>query len=223
MTANPKNPDPSAWNAEPEEPEKIRIPLRIDDAMVVRSPSAPGRIASCRVVGAMHGQFIIITEPAIKISERVAAILDENLLCSCLCDDYLYIFYSRYRNRLMEDVVCIEYPKEVEIRRIREHTRVTVDIEARVSFDDGEAVPAKMIDISRGGCRLSFTQRVRTAKGSSLTLAFELPNEVSVEKIGAVVAKIKQVEGTTEAGLSFSGRDKEISKVRDFCEYCRFV
>jgi hypothetical protein len=220
---NTKSGEPTAWNADPEESERIRIPLNIDDAMVVRSPAAPARIASCKVIGAVHGKFILITEPAIKISDRVAAVLDETLLCSCLCDDYLYIFYSRYRNRLLDDIVCIEYPREVEIRRIREHTRVKVDIETRVRLGNGESIPAKMIDISRGGCRLTFTQRVRTTKGSSLALTFELPNEVTVDKIEAVVAKIKQVDRVTETGVSFSDQDKEISKVKDFCEFCRFV
>ena len=95
----PKPGQPPDPNADPDEPERIVIPLKIEDAMVVRSPSAPARLASCKVIGAMHGRFILITEPAVKISERVAAVLDETLLCSCLCDDYLYIFYSRYRNR----------------------------------------------------------------------------------------------------------------------------
>ncbi|MDR3569150.1 MAG: PilZ domain-containing protein [Syntrophobacteraceae bacterium] len=223
LRSTPKNSEPHAWNAEPEEVEEIRVPLNIGDAMVVRSPSAPARIASCKVIGAVHGRFILITEPAIKISDRVAAVLDETLLCSCLCDDYLYIFYSRYRNRLMEDIVAIEYPREVEIRRIREHTRVKVDIETRVTLGDGQSVAAKMTDISRGGCRLTFSQRVRATKGSSLGLTFELPNDVTVEKIEAVVAKIKQVERITETGLTFSGQHKEIVKVRDFCEFCRFV
>ncbi len=214
---------PPVWNDEPEEPERIRIPLKIDDAMVVRSPSAPARIASCKVVGAVHERFILITEPAIKLSDRVAAVLDENLLCSCLCDDYLYIFYSRYRNRVMDDIVCIEYPREVEIRRIREHTRIKVDIETRVSIGNNDPVAAKMIDISRGGCRLTFGQRVRMAKGNNLALTFELPNDVPVEKLEAIITKVKQVDRTTETGLSFRGQGKEMSKIADFCEFCRFI
>ncbi len=218
-----KQGEPLRWNVDPDEPERIRIPLKIDDVMVVRSPAAPARITSCKVVGAWHGRFILITEPAIKISERLSAVLDQNLLCSCLCEDYLYIFYSRYRNRLMDDIVCIEYPREMEVRRIREHTRIKVDIDTRVFLGNGEPVSARMIDISRGGCRLAFNQRVRMTKGSSLSLTFELPNEIPVENLEAVVAKIKQVNRTTEAGVSFNGEEKEICKVADFCEICRFL
>jgi hypothetical protein len=214
---------PPARSVYPDEPERIKLPFRIEDTMVVRSPAAPTRIATCKVVGAVHGRYILITEPAVKINERVSAVLDETLLCSCLCDDYLYIFYSRYRNRLMGDLVCIEYPREVEIRRIREHTRIKVDIETRVSLGNGEPVWASMHDISRGGCRLTFNQRVRMAKGSGIALTFDLPNEIHVERLEAVVAKIKQADGATETGISFISKAREISKILDFCEICRFV
>ena len=222
LTTTKKGESPG-WDVEPDEPERISIPLKIGDTMVVRSPATPGRIASCKIVGAIHGQFILITEPAIKISDRVSAVLDETLLCSCLCDDYLYIFYSRYRSLLMNDVVCIEYPREAEARRIREHTRIRVDIETSVFIGAGEPVSAKMIDISRGGCLLSFNQRVRMKKGSSLALTFQLPTGVTVENLEAVAAKIKQEEKNTETGLTFSGEQRERAKVEDFCEICRFV
>ena len=103
----------------------------------------------------------------------------------------------------MEDIVCIEYPREVEIRRIREHTRIKVDIETRVSLGNGEPVSAKMNDISRGGCRLTFNQRVRMTKGSSLAIDVRTSKRNHVEKLEAVVAKIKQADSTTETGLSF--------------------
>jgi hypothetical protein len=209
--------------ADSDEAEEIRIPLRIEDTMAVRAPAVPARIATCKIVGAVHGKFILITEPAIKINDRVAEVLDGNLLCSCLCDDYLYIFYSRYRNRVLGDIVSIEYPRNVEVRRIRKDTRIKVDIATKVSVGKDEPVLAKMIDISRGGCRLAFDQRVRIAKASILTLAFELPNEVPVERIEAVAQKIKHVKKITEIGLSFNTQTKESAKIADFCQICRFV
>lgn len=211
------------WSADTDDPEEIRLPLRIEDTMAVRAPAAPARIATCKIVGAVHGKFILITEPAIKINDRVAEVLDGNLLCSCLCDDYLYIFYSRYRNRVMGDIVSIEYPRNIEVRRIRKYTRIKVDIATKVSFGKDEPVSARMIDISRGGCRLAFDQRVRVTKASILTLAFELPNEITVESIEAVVQKIKRIKKITEIGLSFNTQTKESAKIADFCEICSFV
>ncbi len=210
-------------NSDPDEPQQVRIPLKIDDTMAVRSPAAPARIASCKVVGAVHGKCILITEPAIKINDRVFEVIDEILLCSCICDDYLYIFYSRYRNRVMGDIVCIEYPRELEIRRIREHTRICVDLETEVSLDTDKSVSAKMTDISRGGCRLTFKRRLQMSKGTGLRLTFELPNEVPVENLEAVIAKTRHIGNTTEIGLSFNNEMKEFTKVADFCEICRFV
>src|SRR5271157_3853849 len=127
--------------------EDLRIPFRIDDGIVVRAIAGSARVFSSRIVGAMSGQFILITEPAAKISETVSAVLDGNFLCSYFCEGYLYTFHSRYRNRLMNDTVCIEYPKEAEIRQIRKDRRIKVNIETRVHVcDSGESFLADMID-----------------------------------------------------------------------------
>lgn len=207
------------------EPEPVRIPLRIDDGLVVRALTGPARIASCRIVGAMQDEFILITEPAVKISEKISVILDDTFLCSYFCDGYLYAFHSRYRNRLLNDIVCIEYPKIVEVRQIRKDRRVKVNLETRVNVcGGGESFLADMTDISGGGCRLVFNQTAPVEKGSNISLTFSLPNEALIRKLQATVVRINRVKNSkeVETGLTFTDQGSEVCKVTDFCEFCKY-
>ncbi len=215
----------SLSGADPEESGSVRIPFRIDDGIAVRPAAGSVRVAACRVVGAVHGQFILITEPAVKISEKVSIVLDETFLCSYFCNGYLYTFHSRYRNCVMNDIVCIEYPREVEVRQIRKDRRVKVNIETKVSArDSGDSFLADMTDISRGGCRLVFNQQIGLAKGVKLSLTFSLPNEALIKKLDGQIVRLSRVKDskTTEAGVSFCSEGGEISKVVDFCEFCMY-
>jgi c-di-GMP-binding flagellar brake protein YcgR len=221
--------DQSLSVAEEKEPgaeaEELRIPFRIDDGIVVRAIAGSARVFSSRIVGAMSGQFILITEPSAKISDTVSAVLDGNFLCSYFCEGYLYTFHSRYRNRLMNDIVCIEYPKDAEVRQIRKDRRIKVNIETKVFVcDSGESFLADMTDISRGGCRLVFHHRAAMVKGTDVLLTFSLPNEAVIKKLPASLVRIQNSKDnrTTDAGLSFIGQGGEVSKVADFCEFCTY-
>jgi len=215
-----------APDADFEEPARVRIPLRIDDGMVVCAPTGPRHIASCRIVGAAHGEFILITEPTVKISDRFSAVLDDHFLCSYFCDGYLYTFQSRYRNRLMNDIISIEYPKEVGVRQIRKDRRIKVNIETKVFVcENGEPFLADMTDISRGGCCLVFKQHVPMEQGSNVLLTFSLPNNALIRELQAVAVRVRRVKNSKkieEAGLSFAGQGSEICKVADFCEFCMY-
>jgi len=211
--------------ADADEPAPVRVPLRIDDAIVVRTLTGPTRMASCRIVGALHNKFILITEPAVKINERVSAILDESFLCSYFCDGYLYTFESSYGNRFMNDIVSIEYPGEVAVRRIRKDRRIKVNIETKVVVcDSGESFAADMRDISRGGCCLAAEQPVPVAEGSTVLLTFGLPNEAFISDLKAVAVRVRGLKNSEgiQVGLSFQDQGNEIGKVADFCEFCMY-
>ena len=100
-------------------PTPIRIPFRLDDAIMVCSLANTKHMARTRVIGAMLGKYILITEPTVKINDRISAILDENFLCSYFNNGFMHIFQSKYRRHLTEDVVCIDYPVKVDVRQIR--------------------------------------------------------------------------------------------------------
>ena len=102
-------------------------------------------------------------------------------MCSYFSDGILYRFNSRYLRRLIDDIVCIEYPKEVEVRQIRRYRRIRVNIETKfVVSDTADSSFADMVDISHGGCRLVLHKCVPMTKGTALSLTFSLPNEALI-------------------------------------------
>jgi c-di-GMP-binding flagellar brake protein YcgR len=203
----------------------VRIPFRIDDAIMVRSLSNAAHMARTRIIGVMHGQYIMIMEPTAKISDRISAVLDEAFLCSYFNDGAMHIFNSRYRRHLTEDVVCIDYPTKVEVRQIRKHRRIRVNIEVECTIGGTlDVFSAEMGDISQGGARLIMNGRVPVTKGTNLDLRFNLPNEAFVSGLQVVVARISRIPNSraTEIGTSFTGPDSEISKISNFCEFCMY-
>ena len=203
----------------------IRVPLRIDDAIMVRSIGNPAQMAKCRIIGAMHGEFILITEPTIKVNHRLSAILEGDFLCAYFSDGILYNFHSSYRRDLISGTICIEYPKEIEVRRIRRHRRIKVNIETKCSLlNSDEQFSADMVDISSSGCRLVLDERVEIATGLNISLTFNLPNEAGISEIQALVVRVSHIDDlkASEVGLSFIGPESEVSKVSNFCEFCMF-
>jgi hypothetical protein len=204
----------------------VKVPLKIDDGIVVRSLANTSHIAKARIIGAKAGDYILITEPCVSINERVAAVLDKDFLCSYFCDGNLYIFHSRCRRYLTDDVMCIEYPREVEVRQIRKDRRIRVNIEAKlVVSDTGESFLADLTDISRGGCRVNINQRrLPMMKGTNLSLTFSLPNEAFISALKAVVVRIARIKDNvaTEIGMKFTSPESELSKIENFCEFCMF-
>ncbi len=227
-TADDK-PDPKAKTRDPtfdtEEPAPIRIPLKIDDAIVVRSLTNQAHIARTRVVGAMHGKFILILEPAVKVNERLSAVLDDEFLCSYFNDGTMHVFHSKYRKHVLDDIVCIDYPKKVEVRQIRKWRRIRVNIETQCTVrGTTDRFPAEMADISQGGCLLVTQKNAPVAKGTNLSLTFHLPNEALVSAIQATAVRVNfnPKMNARESGLVFSGPESEISKVSNFCEFCMY-
>ena len=73
----------------------IRIPLKIGEGIVLRSLTNLAHVAKARIIGAKVGEYILITEPTVRINERVAAVLNEGFSCSYFSDGNLYIFQSQ--------------------------------------------------------------------------------------------------------------------------------
>ncbi len=99
-----------------EDPRQVRIPFRIDDAIMVRSLTNAAHMAKTRIIGAMHGKYVLIIEPTMKINDRISAVLDEAFLCSYFSEGSMHIFNSRYLRHMDVEVVSIAYPIKVEVR-----------------------------------------------------------------------------------------------------------
>ncbi|HIJ68253.1 MAG TPA: PilZ domain-containing protein [Deltaproteobacteria bacterium] len=204
---------------------RIRIPFRIDDALMVRSLTYSAQMARTRIIGAMHGKYILIIEPSAKINDRISVTFDGDFLCSYFNNGFMHIFHSRYLKHLTEDVVCIDYPTKVEVHQIRKYRRIRVNIETECTVcGTADVFYAKMADISQGGCRLILNESARIVKGTNLSLTFNLPNEAFVSGLQTKVAGINGTEDSkaTELGVAFSGPESELSKLSNFCEYCMY-
>jgi len=205
-------------------PKPIKIPFRIDDPIMVCSLTDTTRMARTRILGAVHGKYILIAEPTTKIKDSISAVRDRGLLCRYFNNGFIYTFHSRYRTHLRKDVVCIDYPRILEVNQLRKYRRIRVNIETECTVCGTVVFPAKMADISQGGCRLILNQRTGIKKETNISMTFNLPNVAFVSGLQTVVARISRIQNSraTEVGVSFTGPDSEISKISNFCEYCMY-
>lgn len=201
------------------------LPLTLGGELVVRSLVNPAEMAKCKIVGAVHNDFIFITEPVIRINDRLTAFIEGTFSCSYFSSGFLYVFQSRCRQVVMDGVVCIEYPTRWEIKQLRKHRRIRVNIETEFR---GPAITtplyADMTDISSGGCRLTFHPTVGLVQGMYGVITFTLPNEQLVRRMKCQVMNSNhfKTRETTEVGLKFIGPVTEVDKVMAFCEFCMF-
>ena len=205
--------------------EVTRIPFKIDDEIMVSSLTIAAHRTRSRIVGAVHGDFILIQEPIVVINERLLAVFDHVFRCYYFSEGYRYNFLSRYRSHVLRNIICIEYPKEVDVHQIRKHRRINVNIETKYAvFGAPNWFSADMVDISHGGCRLVLKSKVAITEGMRVLLVFSLPNEDVVNELRAIVVRNSPVKGSeaTEVGLSFTGRSSELAKVSRFCEFCMY-
>ena len=205
--------------------EVTRIPLKIDDEIMVRSLATVAHRAKSRIIGAVHGDFILIQEPVVVINERFLAVFDNVFECSYFTGGYRYNFLSRYRSHALGDILCIEYPKKVDVRQIRMHRRINVNIETKFAvLGSPNWFSGDMTDISEGGCRLILNSKVPVTKGMKVLMVFRLPNEDIVDELRAVVLRSMSIEGSEaiEVGLSFTGPPSGLAKISNFCGFCMF-
>ncbi len=202
-----------------------RIPLRIDDEIIVRSLAVSAHRAKSRILGADHGNLILIKEPVVVINDRLLPIFDHDFECAYFNEENRYNFTSRCRCHVSDDIVCIEYPKEAEVHRIRKYRRIKVNIETKLAvFGSPNWLSADMADVSQGGCRLILQSKTIMKKGMRVLLGFSLPNDKVVDELKAEVLRSRPINcgEATEIGLSFSGPQSELAKISDFCEFCMF-
>lgn len=202
-----------------------RLPLEIDDEIIVRSLSNMAHRAKSRIIGAVHGEFVLIREPVVKINERISTTIEDDFMCHYFKDGSLYNFQSRTIRYFDGDIVSIQYPREIELQQVRRHRRIRVNIETEFSLVGvSDSFFGDMIDISQGGCRLVLHALVPMVKGTSASLSFSLPNEEAVERLRCSVMSLKYVKSReiTEIGVSFSGPAGELQKIIRFCDFCMF-
>jgi c-di-GMP-binding flagellar brake protein YcgR len=201
------------------------LPLEIDGELIIRSLENFAHKITTRIIGAVHGEYILIKEPILPINDRLSIVFEDDFMCAYFNSGYLYTFQSKHRNTLIGDLISIDYPYLTEIRQIRKYRRIKVNIETEVTSPElVSPLAGDMVDISEGGCCLVFPLSSRLAKGKDVYLQFHLPNDQKVKGLKARVMSIKCPKGadSIEVGLSFTGPPAESDKITDFCEFCMF-
>jgi c-di-GMP-binding flagellar brake protein YcgR len=201
------------------------LPLEIDGDLVIRSLENIAHRISTKIIGAVHGDYILIKEPVMPINERLSAVFEGDFMCMYFNSGYLYSFQSKHRHTLIGDLISIDYPYITEIKQIRKYRRIKVNIEIELTSPElVSPISGDMVDISEGGCCLLLPTSARLTKGKDVYLQFHLPNDQKVKGLKSRVMSMKCPKGaeSIEVGLSFSGPPAESDKIADFCEFCMF-
>ena len=201
------------------------LPLEIGGELIIRSFANIAHKINTKVIGAVHGEYILIKEPVLPINERLSAVFENHFMCSYFNSGYVYKFKSKRRQTLIGDLISIEYPNIAEIIQVRRHRRIKVNIETEVTWPGlRRPLTGDMVDISVGGCCLLFPASVRLTKGKDLYLEFDLPDDQKVKGIRARVMSVKcgRSSDVVAVGLSFLGPATESVRVVKFCEFCMF-
>ncbi|MGA3113410.1 MAG: PilZ domain-containing protein [Syntrophobacteraceae bacterium] len=196
------------------------IPFQLGTELVIKSISNPALKAKATVYGSVPGRMIIIEEPLFCLTERFEG-LSEGFICAYMHGDHLLKFKSKFIKRLFQNVIGIDYPKDVERIQVRSSTRIRVNIETQVilNIEDG-TISGCIADISKGGCRLELPKLIDTRRGSKVHLRFTLPDNQSIDNLACAVMNVKHLNDNTILGVSFSGPAQAIMKVERFCELC---
>lgn len=202
-----------------------KLPLYIERQLTVRSLSEKSLKATVNVLGARHGDLIMIEDPVCHINERLTIPIEGEIVCQLFHEGDMYRFQSRIRKSLGDGITVIDYPQRFVSETIRKHHRIQVNVEARLALESSqETFQVTMLDISEGGCFVVVPQLIHVTEDALCRLDFSLPDKQYVSGIGAKVRTMHflALKRTTGLGLQFVGPSEEMSRVSAFCEYCMF-
>jgi len=206
------------------EPPKT-IPFQLGAPLRLRSITEPIVKAQTTVVGVLPGTAILVEEPVFSSEDRIEGRVGGDILCAYMKDGCVYRFRSRFREVLLYDTVCIDYPKTFKADQLRMHPRIKVNLEAvSVIGEQQRLMNGEIKDISMGGCCLELPGVIPVSVGMTVTITFELPNDVCVDDIDCIIRNIQfsYEDKKTQIGLSFIGPIEESSKISKFCEMCSY-
>lgn len=201
-----------------------KLPLVIDSQIFLRSIEQKGIKTASRILGARHGDFILIEQPVFRITDRFYA-TPEEFLCTFSDEGDVYHFQSRIQKTIGGGLTFIDYPEEFQVEAIRKHHRIQVNIEVHISIQElKEQVKGMMKDISEGGSFVSLPVLIPVAKNMKCSIDFTLPDNQNITGLTALVRQVqfRKLRKTIDLGLEFTGPPVEIAKLRSFCQFCMF-
>jgi hypothetical protein len=198
-----------------------KIPFQLGAEILLRSPSNPSHKAKSKVIGVLEKDFIIIENPVFAISDHVSAVVEDELLVAYMHEGYLFTFKSRFFKKLINNIICIDYPEEFQVEQLRKETRVRVNLEAKLTIGD-TTISAYVKDLSDDGCSFELPKILSIFKGGRFTATFSLPNDEIIRDLQCEITAVKynQIHKKTSIGTNFSGPAEEISKIRKLVRFC---
>jgi c-di-GMP-binding flagellar brake protein YcgR len=202
-----------------------RLPLEIGSPIFIQSLENKSVKARSTVIGARHGDFIIIENPVVHFSDRLFSKLSGSISCHYLHEGDLYEFMSTIRYYGKEDFAVIEYPPEFRLSQLRKHHRIYVNIEAMLRVPrERESFKGILTDISSGGCQVNVSTILFLTKGTECFLSFTLPDNTLIDSIKSIIRNIKidKRNNSTEVGFEFFQDQEQLQSITRFCRFCMF-
>ncbi len=198
-----------------------KIPFQLGSEILIRSSTSPSHKAKSRIIGVLEREFILIENPVFAISDNIRAIVEGDFLVAYLHDGYLFTFKSRFSNKLIKNIICIDYPQNFEVEQIRSDPRVKVNLEAKITIGDlNESGTVR--NLSENGCSIELPKIISLFKGLGLVAAFTLPNDVPIKDLQCQIINVKcnQIQRRMEIGAKFVAPAEEISKIQELVRFC---
>lgn len=202
-----------------------RLPLEIGQEITLRplGENTPHK-AKSQVIGAKHGEFIIIEKPVIKITDYII-LVGEAFLCWIIHEGNIYRFESIIKKYLEEDLCLIEYPSSFQVESLRKHIRIKVNLETQFKIGfKSDVFKGTIMDISEGGCRLVVDSILIVGRNERIVMSFMLPDNRLIREIEGITRSVlyDRLRKKTEIGVQFTGPDFELSKIYSFCQFCQY-
>jgi c-di-GMP-binding flagellar brake protein YcgR len=202
-----------------------KLPLEIDTDLFIEAVDHKPARAKSKILGARHGDFIIIDNPVLQFSHRLFTQFTGRILCTYLHEGNSYDFLSSVRKHLDEGLSLIDYPQEFRKTGLRAHHRIHVNIDAHMVIDQQrDPLNVTLTDLSAGGCKLVIPYLWGVAAGTGCTLSFTLPDNRNIVGLRGMIRNVRmmKLKKRTEIGMSFLEPASELEKVRQFCHFCLF-
>src|SRR5208337_2255484 len=95
------------------------MPFQLGSEILLRSSSNPQHKTKSRIIGVLDKEFILIENPVFAISDNITAIIEGDFLVAYLYDGYLFTFKSQFNRKLINNIICIDYPEQFEVEQLR--------------------------------------------------------------------------------------------------------
>lgn len=202
-----------------------KIPFEFGAVLTLQSMTNLAHKAKPKVLGIIPNHLIIIEDPVFAVNDRLSAAVTGDFLCIYFYEGWVYKFRSRFREIPVKNVACIDFPVKFDVQQLRKHHRIKVNLEAEILLEKaGQLFKGDIIDVSEGGCCVEFGSLIPAVKGANVSANFTLPDNQLIESIQCAIANTHYFYAWRRAqfGLSFSGPDQEMDKIRKFCKMCSY-